>query len=79
MTILLFPIGPKNNIFEKSKISQPIGGQGSHPGFPIGLKYTNLVEDVEVLLLVTFRLFPFREGGGIFSAKQRPWRPETRT
>ena len=39
---------------EKSKISQPIRGQGSHIVFPIGPKNTNMVEDVEILLPVTF-------------------------
>ena len=36
-------------------MSQPIRGQGSHPVFSIGLKNTNLVEDVEILLPVKFR------------------------
>ena len=40
---------------EKSKISQPIRGQGGYLVFPIGPKNTNLVEDVEFLLPVKFR------------------------
>ena len=40
---------------EKSNMSQPIRGQGSHLVFPIGPKNTNLVEDVEILLPVKFR------------------------
>ena len=40
---------------EKSKMSQPIRGQGGHLGFPIDPKNTNLVEDVEILLPVKFR------------------------
>ena len=31
-------------------MSQPIRGQGSNLVFPIALKNTNLVEDVEILL-----------------------------
>ena len=34
-------------------------GQGSHPGFLIGLKNTNLVEDVEILLPIKFRQIQF--------------------
>ena len=33
-------------------MSQSIRGQGGHLVFPIGPKNTNLVEDVEILLLV---------------------------
>ena len=40
---------------EKSKMSQPIRGQGGHLVFPIDPKNTNLVEDVEFLLPVKFR------------------------
>ena len=40
---------------EKSKMSQPIRGQGGHLVFPIDPKNTNLVEDVEILLPVKFR------------------------
>ena len=40
-------------------MSQPIRGQDSHLVFPIGPKNTNLVEDVEILLPVKFRLIPF--------------------
>ena len=36
-------------------MSQPIRGQGGHLVFPIGLKNTNLVEDVEILLPIKFR------------------------
>ena len=39
---------------EKSKMSQPIRGQGGHLVFPIGPKNTNLVEDVEILFLSSF-------------------------
>ena len=44
---------------EKSKLSQPIRGQGGHLVFPIGPKNTNLVEDVEILLPVKFCWIPF--------------------
>ena len=55
---------------EKSKMSQPIRGQGGHLVFPIGPKNTilledrpekhkNLVEDIEILLPVKFRWIPF--------------------
>ena len=42
---------------EKSKMSQPIRGQGGHLVFPINpkKKNTNLVEDVEILIPVRFR------------------------
>ena len=63
---------------EKSKISQPIRGQGGHLVFPIGLKNTNLVEDVEILLPVKFRWIPFSGFRGEVenvSANQRPGRP----
>ena len=40
---------------EKSKMYQPIRGQGGHLVFPIGPKNTNLVEDVEILLPVKVR------------------------
>ena len=39
---------------EKSKMSQPIRGQGGHLVFPIGPKNTNLVEEVKILLPVKF-------------------------
>ena len=39
----------------KSKMSQPIRGQGGYLVFPIDPKNTNLVEDVEFLLPVKFR------------------------
>ena len=44
---------------EKSKMSQPIRGQGGHLVFPIGPKNTNLVEDVKILLPVKFGWIPF--------------------
>ena len=40
---------------KKSKMSQPIRGQGGHLVFPIGSKNTNLVEGVEILLSVKLR------------------------
>ena len=40
---------------EKSKMSQPIRGQGDPLIFSIGPKNTNLVEDVKILLPVKFR------------------------
>ena len=40
---------------EKSKMSQPINGQGGHLVFLIGPKSTNLVEGVEILLQDKFR------------------------
>ena len=40
-------------------MSQPIRDQGSHLVLPIGLKNTNLVEEVEILLPVKFCLIPF--------------------
>ena len=63
---------------EKSKMSQPIRGQGGHLVFPIGPKNTNLVEDVEILLPVKFRWIPFSGFRGEVenvSANQRPGRP----
>ena len=63
---------------EKSKMSQPIRGQGGHLIFPIGPKNTNLVEDVEILLPVKFRWIPFSGFRGEVenvSANQRPGRP----
>ena len=63
---------------EKSKMSQPIRGQGGHLVFPIGSKNTNLVEGVEILLPVKFRWIPFngfREEVENVSANQRPGRP----
>ena len=44
---------------EKSKMFQPIRGQGGHLVFPIDLKNKNLVEDDEILLAVKFRWIPF--------------------
>ena len=63
---------------EKSKMSQPIRGQGGHLVFLIGPKNTNLVEDVEILLPVKFRWIPFSGFRGEVqnvSANQRPGRP----
>ena len=63
---------------EKSKMSQPIRGQGGHLVFPIGPKNTNLVEDVEIMLPIKFRWIPFsgfREEVENVSANQRPGRP----
>ena len=63
---------------KKSKMSQPIRGQGGHHVFPIGPKNTNLVEDIEILLPVKFRwiLFSgFRGEVENVSANQRPGRP----
>ena len=62
----------------KSKMSQPIRGQGGHLVFSIGPKNTNLVEDVEILLPVKFRWITFggfREEVENVSANQRPGRP----
>ena len=63
---------------KKSKMSQPIRGLGGHLVFPIGPKNTNLVEDIEILRPVKFRVIPysgFREEVENVSANQRPWRP----
>ena len=63
---------------EKSKMSQPIRGQGGHLVFPISLKNTNLVEDLEILLPIKFLSFRFRGFRGEVknvSANQRPGRP----
>ena len=59
-------------------MSQQIRGLGGHLVFLISPKNTNLVEDVEVLLPVTFRWIPFsgfREEVKNVSANQRPGRP----
>ena len=61
-------------------MSQPIRGQGGHLVFPISLKNTNLVEDVEILLPVKFHWIPFsgfREEVENVSANQRPGRPSS--
>ena len=63
---------------ERSKMSQPIRGQGGHLVFLIRPKNTNLVEDVEILLPVKFRWIPFSGFRGEVenvSANQRPGRP----
>ena len=63
---------------EKSKMSQPIRGQGGHLVFLIDPKNTNLVEDVEILLPLKFHWIEFngfkREVENV-SANQRPWWP----
>ena len=59
-------------------MSQPIRGLGGHFLFPIGPTHTNLIEDVEILLPIKFRLIPFSGFGGEVenvSANQRPVRP----
>ena len=59
-------------------MSQPIRGQGGHLVFPIGPKNTNLIEDVQILLPVKFRLIPFSRFRGEVenvSANQRPGPP----
>ena len=56
-------------------MTQPIRGQGRHLVFLIGLKNTNLVEDVEIFLPVKFHLIPFSGFRGEVanvSANQRP-------
>ena len=63
---------------EKSKMSQPIRGQGSHLVFPISPKNINLVEGVEILLPIKFRWIPFCGFRGEVenvSANQWPGRP----
>ena len=62
---------------EKSKMSNPIRGQGGHLVFPNGPKNTNLVEDVEILLPVKFRWISISSFRGVenVSANQRPGRP----
>ena len=63
---------------EKSKMSPPIRGQGSHLVFPISPKNTNLVDDIEIFLPVKFRWIPFSGFRGEVenvSANQRPGRP----
>ena len=63
---------------EKSKMSQPIRGQGGQLVFPINSKNTNLVEDVEILLPGKFRWILFSDFGGAVenvSTNQRPGQP----
>ena len=58
-------------IEKKLKMSQPMRDRG-------GLKNTNLIEDVEILLRVKFRCIPcgsFRQEVENISANQRPGRP----
>ena len=45
----------------KSKISLPIRDRDGHPGFPIDLKNTHLVEGIESLLPVKFLQVLFRK------------------
>ena len=62
---------------EKSKMSQPISGQGGHFVFPIGPKNSNLIEDVKILLPIKFCWNPFSGFRGEVenvSANQRPGR-----
>ena len=59
-------------------MSQPIRGHGGHFVFPIGPKNTNLVQDVEILPPIMFRLILFSGFRGEVenvSANQRPGRP----
>ena len=59
-------------------MSQQIRGQGRRLDFPISLKYTNLVEDIEILLPVKFCWILFSSFRGEVenvSANQRPERP----
>ena len=68
----------RSAVSEKSKMSQPIRGQGGHLVFPIGQKNTNLVDDVEILLPLKFRWILFSGFKGEVenvSANQRPGRP----
>ena len=63
---------------KKSKMTQPIWGQGGHLVFPIGPKNTNLVEEVTFLLPVKFLWFPFsgfRKEVENFPANERPGPP----
>ena len=63
---------------EKPKMYQPITGQGGHFVFLICPKNTNLVEDVEILLPVKFRVIPFSGFRGEVenvSVNQSPGRP----
>ena len=56
-------------------MSRPIRSQGGHLVFPIGLKNTNLVEGVKILIPVKFCWIPFssfREEVENISANQRP-------
>ena len=63
---------------EKSKMSQPIRGQGGHLVFLVDQENTSLVEEVEILLPHSFRWIPFSGFRGEVenvSANQRPGRP----
>ena len=60
---------------EKSKMSQQIRRRGGHLVFPLGPKYTKLVEDIEIFLRVKFRWIPFSDFRGEVEhvlANQRP-------
>ena len=64
-------------VSEKSKISRQIRDQGSHVGFPICPKNTNLVEDINTCCLWSFIEFcaVISEEKTNFSANQGPgWR-----
>ena len=54
---VLAPCQVSSNFVQRLQrnMSQPIRGQGGHLGIPIGQTNTNFVEDVKVLLPVTFR------------------------
>ena len=63
---------------EKSKMSQPIKGWGSHLTFPIGPKSIKFLEDVEILLPVKFSWILFSSFRGEVQnvlANQRPGQP----
>ena len=63
---------------KKSIMSKPIRGQGRNLLFLIGPKNTNLVEDIEFLLPVKFRWYPFsgfKNEVENVSANQRPGWP----
>ena len=65
---------------KKSKMSQPIRGQGGHLVFLIDPKNTYLVEDVEILLPVKFGWIQFSSFRGEVenvSANQRPGQPSS--
>ena len=67
-----------SSVLEKSKMSQPIRGQGGHLVFLIGPNNTQSVADVEILLPVKFHwilISGFRREVENVSANQRPGRP----
>ena len=62
----------------KSKMSQPIRGQGAHLVFPIGRKNTSFVDGIEILLPVRFHWILFSGFRGEVQnvwANQRSGRP----